>query len=404
MSARKTKSTQPPTTPPEAQPSEKQLEWKPQKAGWSSQTLRERWQRQMHFQKVDRVPSLEFGYWTETLEEWHKQGLPKEVNDEKKAYAYFGIEDWRGAWVSVGLFPHFKHEVLEEGDDYVIVRDGDGATSKQQKGRIRTIPHYISYGIQNRNDWAKYKERLDPTAPGRYPEHWAQLVKEYAQRDYPLCISIGSMIGVPRNWFGFENVALVAYDDPELLEEIIETLCTCVCNAVERALKEVRFDFGAGWEDICFKNGPILSPAMFDRWIVPRYKRITDLMHKYGVDINWTDCDGNIMPILPQFLAGGINCMFPIEVGGGSDPIEIRRLYGDKVLLHGGVNKRALQHGFKEIEEEMKRLKPLVEEGGFVPHVDHRVPADVSLENYKCYLRLKRDLLGAGDLVPYYKE
>jgi uroporphyrinogen decarboxylase len=143
---------------------------------------------------------------------------------------------------------------------------------------------------------------------------------------------------------------------------------------------------------------------MFDQWIVPRYKRITDLLHKHGVDIVWTDCDGNIMPIADRFLAGGINCMFPIEVAAGSDPIAMREKFGRRVLLHGGVNKIALLKGPKAIEKELLRIKPAVDEGGFVPHVDHRCPADVTLENYKFYLKLKRQLFNAGDLRPHYKE
>jgi hypothetical protein len=294
--------------------------------------------------------------------------------------------------------------VLEEGEDYIILRDGEGATYKQQKGRTRTIPHYISFGIENRKDWEKFRERLNPNDPTRYPADWDKRVEGYRHRDYPLAIGIGSLIGRVRNWFGFENLALVAYDDPALLEEIIETITVCITCTIERALKEVQFDFAAGWEDICYKSGPVLSPAMFDRWIVPRYKRITDLLHKYGVDIAWTDCDGNIMPILPQFLAGGINCMFPIEVAAGSDPVEMRRIYGDKVLLHGGVNKRALAFGFAEVEAEIKRLTPLVKEGGFVPHIDHRCPADVPLKNYRHYMKLKREVWNAGDLKPHYRE
>ena len=68
----------------------------------------------------------------------------------------------------------------------------------------------------------------------------------------------------------------------------------------------------------------------------------------------------------------------------------IREKYGRKVLLHGGVDKMALLKGPKAIEQELLRIKPVVEEGGFVPHVDHRCPADVTLENYKFYLKLKR--------------
>ncbi len=369
-------------------------------AGLSTLTLRERWNRTMHFQPVDRIPNMEFGYWDETLPNWHEQGLPKSVDTEKKAYAYFGIEDWGKAPVETMLFPRPEKIVVEETPDYIIYRDGDGALRHEQKGVIRTIPHYLEYAIKDRADWGPFRDRLDPTAPGRYPENWAECVAEFKQRDYPLSIGIGSMIGRIRNWVGFENIALMAYDDPGLLEEMIEACCVCVCETIKPALDAVQFDFAAGWEDICFKNGPILSPAMFDRWIVPRYKRITDLLARHGIDVVWTDCDGNINLIMDQFLAGGINCMFPLEVASGSDPVALREKYGRRVLLHGGVDKMKLIVGPRAIEEELLRLKPVVEEGGFVPHIDHRCPANVTLENYKLYLRLKREIFNAGDLLP----
>jgi len=38
----------------------------------------------------------------------------------------------------------------------------------------------------------------------------------------------------------------------------------------------------------------------------------------------------------------------------------------------------------------------VVEEGGFIPHVDHRCPADVTLQNYKFYQRIKREVFQCG--------
>jgi uroporphyrinogen decarboxylase len=379
--------------------------WSPIRAGLSQMTLRERWVRTMHFRKADRLPMMEFGYWAETLPLWHEQGLPRTVTDEALAYAYFGIEDWRNAGVNIAdLCPGFEREVIEETGDYIVWRDEERALKKESKKDIKTIPHYIEHGLKSREDWKLFKARLDPATPERFPADWEARVKEFRTRDYPLCIFFGSLIGRPRNWVGFENIGLLAYDDPALFEEIIETICACSCAALERALQQVQPDFGAGWEDICFKNGPIISPKMFDRWIVPRYQRMTGLLRKHGVDVVWTDCDGNLMPILDQFLAGGINCMFPLEVAGGTDPVAIREKYGRKVLLHGGVDKMALLKGPKGIERELLRIRPVVEEGGFVPHVDHRCPADVTLENYKFYLKLKRQMFSAGDLKPHYKE
>ncbi|MBD3175467.1 MAG: hypothetical protein GF320_09810 [Armatimonadia bacterium] len=358
----------------------------------------------MQYQRVDRIPFFEFGYWDATLSEWHAQGLPPEVNNEAAAYEYFGIENWHTAPINTGLLPGFAQEVLREDEERIVVRDASRCTYEINKKGHRSIPHYIDFGLKTREDWKEWVDKLDPDAPGRYPENWDELAARYNQRDYPLAIPIGSMIGVPRNWIGFENIAMMCYDDPGLLEEIIEKLCTLVCGVLERALKDVEFDFGAGWEDICFNSGPIISPKFFDEWIVPRYERITDLLAKHGCHISWTDCDGNIVPIIPHFLRGGINCMFPVEVAGGSDPVEMREKFGTDLLMVGGVCKRKLAEGPAAIDAELERLRPVVEEGGFIPTVDHRVPADVSLENYKYYIKVKRALLKCGKKKPQYDE
>jgi len=357
-------------------------------------TVRERFWRTLHYQKVDRIPFFEFGYWDDTLKRWHTEGLPREIDNEAKAYAYFGIENWGGVPANVQLTGQpYEPATLEETDDYIVTRDGVGTVAQQNKSRTHTIPHFIEYGLKSRDDWARFKTHLQPTLDGRVRPEFYDRIEAYRRADYPICAPIGSMIGVPRNWLGFERCAMLAYDDPDLLDEIVETLCQCVVVVLEEICQYVQFDFGAGWEDICFNSGPIVSPWVFDRFIVPRYARITDVLKKHGCDISWTDCDGNVVPILGQFLAGGINCMFPVEVNAGSDPAIIRDKCGDAMRMVGGVDKMALDKGPKAIEAELGRLLPLVEHGGFIPTVDHRVPASCPLDHYTFYIKTKRQLV-----------
>jgi uroporphyrinogen decarboxylase len=367
-------------------------------------TLQDRFRRVMQYRKVDRIPFFEFGYWEETLGEWHEQGLPPDVTSEWRAYQYFGIENWHTAPIDTGMRPGFEGRIIEETEDRIVAVDGQRCTYEINKKGHKSIPHYLDFGLKTRADWADWVDRLDPDDPGRYPDNWDELAARYNKRDYPLAVPIGSLIGTPRNWIGFQNIGVLCYDDPGLMEEIIEKLCVLVCRTLERALRDVEFDFGAGWEDICFNSGPIISPKFFDAWIVPRYKRITDLLHKHGCHIAWTDCDGNIAPIVKQFLEGGINCMFPVEVAGGSDPVSLRQTWGTQLLLVGGVCKHKLAAGREAIRAELERLRPTVEEGGFIPTVDHRVPAGVKFDDYRYYLKLKREMLGCGALEPEYDE
>jgi len=357
----------------------------------------------MHYQPVDHVPDEEFGYWDDTLRAWHSQGLPEFVTDNGIADRYFGFAPRGGVPGHLGLIPGFEARVLEETDKYRILIDGSGVKSIVHKDGRSTIPKYLEFPIKTRDDWREFKERLNPDDPRRFPSEaeWERLKEHYKNRDYPLGVNCGSLFGWIRDWMGFENVAIACAEDPDWIEEIMEHLTNLVLKVIDRAVREVQLDFAAFWEDMCFNKGPIISPRMFKQFMVPRYKRITDFLKQHGVDVVYVDCDGNINELVELWLEGGVNCMFPLEVRGGSDPVLIRKRFGKSVLMMGGVDKTKLAEGPAAIRAEIRRLEPLVAEGGYIPHVDHRVPPDVSYENYLYYLKTKREAFGIPEPPPY---
>jgi uroporphyrinogen decarboxylase len=79
--------------------------------------------------------------------------------------------------------------------------------------------------------------------------------------------------------------------------------------------------------------------------------------------------------------------MFPIEIGNWADPVTLRKQFGKELLMMGGFDKRILAQSPQAIDDEIARLTPLVEEGGFIPFCDHRVPPDVPLVNYEFYCK-----------------
>lgn len=111
-----------------------------------------------------------------------------------------------------------------------------------------------------------------------------------------------------------------------------------VCyKVVEKILTfGVAFDYAHFWEDICFKNGPLVHPNVFACYVGPHYKRITDLLAKHGIDIVSLDCDGKIDKLLPIWLENGVNTMFPIEVGTWNASIAPwREQYGKQLRRRG---------------------------------------------------------------------
>ncbi len=357
-------------------------------------TQRERFLACMRYQPVDHVPDREFGYWDDTFKRWHAEGLPEEIDTNPKADVFFGFEGMMGVPSPVGLMPGFPSEVIEETAEHRIIQDSEGVKKIIYTDGTDTIPKYLDFPVKDRASWEAFRERLKLDDPARYRDDWDEWARRTRESDVPVQIGCGSLFGRLRNWVGFEGIALMCYDDPELLEEMMEHLCNLVCTVIEPAVRSCQIDCGAFWEDMNFKQGCIISPRMFHEWLTPRYTRITDLVYSAGATMCYVDSDGNVTDVIDGWLDGGVNCMFPVEVAAGSDPVDIRRRWGPRCLLMGGVNKRPLAAGRDAIVEEVTHLKPLVDEGGFIPHVDHRVPPDVSYEDYLFYLRTKREMYG----------
>jgi uroporphyrinogen decarboxylase len=360
---------------------------------------RERFNATMHYQSRDRCPIMDFGFWHETLVIWEQYGLPKGVNTDH----FFGMDlQWYGCGGNLHLCPGFPEEILEDKGETEIARTGDGVTVERGKF-LGSIPRHIDHTLKDRHTWdTLFKPRLRPDDPARFPaeKDWNAAVAEWTRpdRDYPLFINAGSLYGVPRNWFGMERISEIIYDDRPLFEEIVETMADIVIYVLEKTLSAgVRPEAASMWEDMCYNAGPLLSPKVFKQVLVPQYKRITETLNRYGVDIVFLDCDGKIDALAPLWLEAGVNTMFPIEVGTWrADPCEFRRLYGKEMRLMGGIDKHMLAISKEAITLEVERLAPLVEEGGFIPMPDHRVPPDVPLDNYIFYVEEIKRVWGKG--------
>jgi uroporphyrinogen decarboxylase len=208
----------------------------------------------------------------------------------------------------------------------------------------------------------------------------------WAQRDYPLTLRMGSVFGWIRNWMGMEGVCKALYDDPAWVQEMMNTVTDHCCAAAERALRDVDLDYILLWEDMAYKAGPLISPAMFRRFMLEPYKRLTSFIRSHGVDLIIVDSDGYAEPLIPLWIEGGVNGFYPIERASEMDAIHLRQRFGRELRLLGGIDKRAMIAGPAEIDAELAHVAPLLEEGGFIPWCDHHVPPDVPLEHYLYYI------------------
>ena len=357
-------------------------------------TDRERFNRQMHYKSVDRCFNMEFGYWDENFTLWDlfaKNGITKNAETD----IFFNFDKIFNTSGKLFMSPPFEKKVLEVRGDKQIIINSEGLMAEVPVDGHDTIPHYIKSAIETPDDWKRVKEEhFDVNHPSRKVDIAALLERHSNDRDYPIGISCGSMIGKIRDMLTFEGLAYACFDYPEMVEDMVETCCVIVEDSLDQMLPHLTFDYASGWEDICFKNGPIVSVPFFRDVVMPRYKRIRKKLDQYGIDLWYTDCDGDVRPILPYLLEGGINCLFPFEVNGCSHPGELLDQYDGQLRIMGGFDKMQLGAGKDAIKTYMKSLEKYVARGGYIPFCDHRCPPNVAPEDYLYYLDLKEATFG----------
>ncbi len=157
-------------------------------------------------------------------------------------------------------------------------------------------------------------------------------------------------------------------------------------------LEKVSVDYILIWEDMCFKNGPLISPALFAEFCMPYYKRFISKMKSFGVNHFIVDTDGNFNKLIEPFMDIGITGVYPFEVAAGMDIEETRKLYPELIII-GGIDKRSLAAGKDNILNEIRKIDRMLAKGGYLPCVDHAVTPDVSFSNYSYYRRELNQIL-----------
>jgi uroporphyrinogen decarboxylase len=362
---------------------------------------RERFIRTMQFQSADRFPYHELGLWGHTVDRYLKEGMPEAATKENFFYGskFFGLDRRDFIPIAVGMVPGFEPRVYHEDERVIVMRDGAGIVRKAMKeGAVRgtrpSMDQHIQFPVESPMDFQAMKLRHDPTLPARYPRNWGDLVKRWSNRDYPLCLLTNATFGfysTPRHWMGTEGLSLAFYDQPKMMHEMMDFLADFFIEVTRKALREVQIDYFNFFEDMAYKTAPLVSPKTFREFMLPRYKRVVAHLKKHGVQIITLDTDGNCEPLIPLYIEAGVTGIWPCEIAANMDPVRLRKEYGKDLVLMGGIDKRELAKGKKEVEAEVRRrILPLLDSGGYIPHVDHTVPPDVPFENFMYFLDLKR--------------
>jgi uroporphyrinogen decarboxylase len=390
-------------------------------AATATASIRERALAVLRYQPCRSLPLVHFGWWHETLQKWAAEGhisaeLARSCGDgnwaDQEIGDLLGFEcNWASACApNTALRPGFAREVIRTlPDGSRHERNHDGVTELVVPG-AGSIPAEIDHLLtdrasyethyRHRYEWhpdrvAGMQVRLDGRRTAPFHEGGAEFLRS-GQRTFLYGIFCGSLIGSIRNVIGVERLSYLSADDPELLKEIIDLNADTSYRSLEAILATgAKFDFGHFWEDICYKNGPLVSPRFHAKVVAPHYRRFADLLGGHGIDIVSLDCDGCIDALVPHWLDNGVNTMFPIEVGTWRASLAPwRQKYGRQVRGVGGMDKVVFGRDRAAIDAEVERMKPLVELGGFLPCPDHRIPPDAKWDLVRYYCDRMRATFG----------
>ena len=378
-------------------------------------TPRERIRAVMHFRKPDRLPWYET-FFDETIIHWIQEGLPIQKIVSEPSYEsvfggacilawpkpltfhpnpYFGCGGWYDILIvpiDLSPIPRYVSKTIEETERYRVYRAEHGAIMKvlRGKGKEYFMPQFMDFPVKNQKDWEKYKERLDPDDPRRYPKNWnkEETIEFYESSSHPVVIDMAGFYGFGMQIMGIAPFCTAFYSKPELIRDMVEFYADFLVRTLRECVETLksRVDFVYWWEDMAERHGPNISPKLFREFMLSGYKRVTRFFSKNGIDSILLDTDGNIEPLIPLLIEGGIKGLWPLEVAAGMDAIRLRKKYGRQLFMMGNIDKRALTSGKEAIRNEVNSKVPaLKESGGYVPGLDHLVPPNIPLKNFKYY-------------------
>ena len=351
----------------------------------SEMTSHERFKRMFEHKEADRVPIID-SPWGATIERWHREGMPEDVSWGD----YFGMD--KGAWIGVDNSPRYECKVLEETPEYTVTTSQWGATLRNWKHAAST-PEFLGFTVVDPGSWLQAKQRMTPT-PDRVD--WEYLKANYGRwREEGCWIGAGLWFGfdVTHSWMvGTERTLVALIEQPEWCVDMFNHFLDVGLALLDRVWDEGYTFDAVGWpDDLGYKGTQFFSMKTYRELLKPVQKRACDWARAKGVKVSLHSC-GNVMPYIPEFIEIGIDALNPLEVKAGMDPIAIKRRYGDRLVLNGGIN-AVLWGDTEAIEAEMRRVIPIVKErGGYIFSSDHSVPSSVSLENFRYIVELAKTL------------
>ena len=320
---------------------------------------RERFRRLFRGAPVDRPPLLEEGIREEVIDRWHAQGL---AANETHSEVF-------------GLTPH---ENIEPD--------------------LRFRPRYFGRVLDL--SARGYRQAFNPS-PKRLGEVWEETVRRLKDRDHIVGIwasrGFFQALGVG-DWATLQQVLEEVIDHPRKIRNRLGMYGDFCARMLETALDEVDPEFIFVSEPISDNKGPLISPGMFEDFMIPVYEKIISAARAHGCEQILVSTYGNTARLLPIMIEAGVTILWVSEAAEVPeiDYRSLRRRYGPELGLIGGIPLSILRSGEPENMERRLReiVTPLMASGRYIPLAGGRVREEVPWSVYKRYREILSDLIG----------
>lgn len=342
-------------------------------------TTKERFSRIFRHEEADRIPITD-SPWRGTLRRWVREGMPADIDWRD----YFQVDKVES--ISVDISPQYPIQVIEETERYVIQTSPWGVTLKNFKEEDST-PEFMDFKVSTAKAWLDAKKRM---TVDKNRINWKKLEENYprwvAEERWIQGIFHFGFDVTHSGMVGTETMLIAMLEEPEWAEDMFETfLANSMAHFDMIWDAGYHFDTVFWYDDMGYKNTPFFSPKMYRELLRPYHKRAVEWAHSKGIYAHLHSC-GDIMPLIPDLMETGLDALNPLEVKAGMDAILLKKEYGDRLVLHGGVN-AVLWDKKEQIIAEIEHLVPILKEkGGYIFSSDHSIPNSVSLDNMKAIM------------------
>lgn len=337
-------------------------------------TSKERVSLALRGEEPDRVPYQDT-FWQSTIARWRREGLPATAEPA----VHFGCEMVRLAGDYTMQFPR---QMLEETDRYRIYIDTDGATRKEINEGDDWTPYWMDFTIKDADSWQQHKHQLAYNPSRLAPA----LMENYAKaRSEDLFVMFSGHASFHPTWhkIGLENILIAMATDPTWVVDMMATHAQLIIDLYDgMKAAGVTFDGAFLADDLGYRSAPLISPAMYRELVKPHHRRVCEHLAEDGIPIT-LHSDGDVRPLIDDFLDAGFSALHPLEAKAGLDAAELRQKYGRRLALFGNIDVTKLAGTPEEVVEEVRSTVEAGKKGGgYLFHSDHSVPSDVSYSNY----------------------